>query len=46
MFSVDGVQWDVPCRIVRTAEIAASEISGMLLDRTYFNDVLGTWMRY
>lgn len=46
MFAIDGVQWDVPCRIVRTAEIAASEISGMLLDRTYFNDVLGTWMRY
>jgi hypothetical protein len=46
MFSIDGMQWDVPCQIVRTAEVTASEISGLLLDKSYFNDVLGTWMRY
>ena len=46
MFSVDGFEWDIPCRIDRIAELKASEISGMTLDRNYFNDCLGTWMRY
>lgn len=45
-FTVDGIEWDVPCKIERVAEVTASEISGMLLDKTYFNDVLGTWLRY
>lgn len=46
MFTIDGLQWDVACQVIRTAEITASEISGLLLDKTYFHDVLGTWMRY
>ena len=46
MFSIDGTPWDVPCQIEREAQMQASEISGMLLDRTYFNDVLGTYMNY
>lgn len=46
MFSIDGVQWNVPCRIERAAEIRASEISGMLLDKSWFNDVLGTYLQY
>lgn len=46
MFTIDGLTWDVPCEITRAAEITASDISGMLLDRSYFNDVLGTFMRY
>lgn len=46
MFTIDGIEWDVPCRIERMAEITASEISGLLLDKTYFNDVLGTYLRY
>lgn len=46
MIQIDGLRWDVPCQIKRTAEITASEISGLLLDKSYFNDVLGTWMRY
>ena len=46
MFSIDGMQWSYPCRIVRTAEVTASEISGLLLDKSYFNDVLGTYMSY
>ena len=45
-FTVDGVEWNIPCTIERTAEITASEISGLLLNRNYFNDVLGTYMRY
>lgn len=46
MFTVDGMTWDIPCTIERTAEIRASDISGMLLNRMYFNDVLGTYMQY
>lgn len=45
-FQVDGYTWDIPCKIVREAELTASDVSGMLLDKTYFNDVLGTYMRY
>ena len=46
MITIDGYEWPVPCDIERTAEVTPSEISGMMLDRTYFNDVLGTYMRY
>ena len=46
IWSVDGIEWNIPCKIERTAEITASEISGALLDKTYFNDVLGTYMKY
>lgn len=46
MITVDGIQWAIPCDIKRTAEIKASDISGMLMDRSYFYDVLGTYMQY
>ena len=46
MFSIDGQAWDVPCQIQRESQMQASDISGMLLDRTYFNDVIGTYMSY
>lgn len=46
MFSIDDRAWPYPCSIERTAEIRASDISGLLLDRSYFNDVLGTYMVY
>lgn len=46
MITIDGYQWPVPCDIEREAEMTPSEISGMMLDKTYFNDVLGTYMRY
>ena len=46
MISIDGAEWDVPCDIRRTADMTASEISGMMLDKTYFNDVLGTFLTY
>ena len=46
MFTIDDMQWDVPCKIERTAEIKASEISGMLLNKQYFNDVIGTYLTY
>lgn len=46
MLTIDGVEYDVKCEIVRTAKISASDISGLMLDKTYFNDVLGTFMEY
>jgi hypothetical protein len=46
MIAIDGFQWDIPCDIDRTAEVTPSEISGMLLDKTYFNDVIGTYLSY
>lgn len=46
MIKVDNITWHVPCKIVRKAEIKASEISGLMLDKNYFNDVLGTYMSY
>lgn len=44
--SVDGIQWDVECQIERISEIRASDISGPMLDGSYFNDVLGQYLRY
>ena len=46
MFTIDGITWDYPCSIERVAEMTPSEISGMLLDKSYFNDVIGTYMQY
>ena len=46
MFTVDGMQWTFPCDIERVSEITASCISGMLLDKSYFNDVIGTFLTY
>lgn len=46
MWSIDGNNWNVPCTIEREAEVTASEVSGMLLSKQYFNDVIGTFMKY
>lgn len=46
MFEIDDLRWDLPCDITRTANVRGSDISGMMLDRSYFNDVLGTYLSY
>ena len=46
MFTIDGIQWPYPCKIERVSEIRPSDISGMLLDRSWFNDVLGQFLSY
>ena len=46
MFVIDDYVFPYPCQIERVAELRASEVSGMLLDRSWFNDVLGTYLRY
>ena len=43
---IDDAQYNMVCGIERVANVTASEISGMLLDKTYFNDIIGTFMRY
>ncbi len=44
--TIDGTVYDIPCRIIRTAEVKASEISGLLINGVYFNDVVGVYMEY
>lgn len=46
MWSVDSYEWNYPCTVQRNANIQSSDISGMMLDRSYFNDVIGTYMSY
>lgn len=45
-FTVDNIQWQYPVDITRVAEMRASEVSGLMLDGSYYNDVLGTFMSY
>lgn len=44
--TIDGVRYDVKCDVRRAADMTASEISGLMMDRTYFNDVIGTFLTY
>jgi len=46
MLTIDGITYDVKCDIKRTAELTASDISGLMLDGSWFNDVIGTYMVY
>ena len=46
MFTVDGIEWAYPCAVQRAAEVKYSSISGLMLDGSIFNDVLGTYMQY
>ena len=46
MFTIDAFEWPIPCDIKRSAEVKSSEISGYMLDGSYFNDVDGTYMTY
>ena len=45
-FKIDSTRFSLPCHVDREATMQASELSGMLLDKTYFNDVLGTFLKY
>ena len=46
MFTVDGIEWTIPCDITRKSDVKASDISGMMLNGTYFWDDLGTYLSY
>ena len=43
---IDGITFDVMADVQRTADVLPSDISGMLLDGSYFNDVIGTYYSY
>lgn len=43
---VDGIEYDMVVSVSRTAKVTPTEVSGMMLDRKYFNDVLGTYFEY
>ena len=43
---IDGATFDVKAEVLRTGEISASDISGLLMDGSYFNDVIGTFYTY
>lgn len=44
--AIDGVTYDLPCSISRTATVKSSDLSGDLLDGTYYNDVIATYLQY
>ena len=46
MFTIDGITWPVPCQIECVSEVRPSQISGLLLDKSWFNDVVGTYLSY
>lgn len=46
MLTLDGIDWAVTPKIKRRAEIKASDISGLLMDKSYFNDVIGVYLSY
>ena len=46
MFYIDGIECDVICEIERVTEVRSSEISGTMLDGSYFNDVVGSFLQY
>lgn len=45
-FTVDNVTYDVLYSVKRTSQIRPSDISGYLLDKSYYNDVMGTYLVY
>lgn len=46
MLTIDGMTFDAECEVVRTSEMTPSGNSGLMLDRSYFNDVIGTFLAY
>lgn len=46
MITIDGIDYDFYCDIEREAQVKSSELSGMLLNKNYYNDPLATYMQY
>lgn len=44
--TVDGITYNLACAISRQAEVKASDVSGLLMDLNYHNDVIATYMQY
>jgi len=43
---IDGVEYDVKCTIRRQADVRDTDISGEMMDGSYFHDVEGTYYDY
>ena len=46
MLTIDGINYDVKVSISRSSEMKRSEISGLMLDNSYFLDILGQYLVY
>lgn len=46
MFTIDGITYNVFCDIERQVEIKGSDLSGMLLNKQNYKDVLGSYIQY
>lgn len=46
ILSIDGLTYDVMCSIRRQGDVRDTDISGELLDGSYFHDVEGTYFDY
>ena len=44
--SVDGVTYDLAIGVKRTSRVISSDISGMMMDLSYYNDVIATFVDY
>lgn len=46
VLTIDSITYNLPCSITRTATVKSSDLSGDLLDGSYYNDVIGTYLQY
>lgn len=46
ILGIDGVYYDVKCRVRRQGDVRDTDISGEMLDGSYFHDVAGTYYDY
>ena len=46
ILSIDGAEYDVKCSVRRQADVRDTDISGEMLDGSYFHDVEGTYYDY
>lgn len=46
ILSVDGIEFDIKAQVTRLPDLTASELSGMMMDKSYLNDMIGTFMHY
>ena len=43
---VDGIEYPMVVSVARTAKITPSDVSGMMMDKRYYNDVIATYFEY
>ena len=46
ILTIDGAEYDVKCRVRRQGDVRDTDISGEMLDGSYFHDVAGTYYDY